>query len=226
MSNKNENNIYDLFAVANHYGTLNYGHYTAFCKNFDDDFWYEYNDRIVTKIEKEKEENVIVSPAAYLLFYRQKRNDLIKWDKIFSKTFQNISENNMKHYGDDFIYEKKIDIDYSDIKEFNSKKISKINNINKYAEDYRDKKFDENDFDIFSFKNIVNNSKIYNKNLNNYKDNTDNGNDYKELNIEIINGLETPKFEKNTKKNETLETLTSDILNKENKTKTSVRTKN
>lgn len=26
-------NSYSLFAVSNHYGTMNRGHYTAFCKN-------------------------------------------------------------------------------------------------------------------------------------------------------------------------------------------------
>ena len=222
MTNNNENNIYDLFAVANHYGTLTYGHYTAYCKNYDDGFWYEYNDRVVTKIDKENEESVIVSPEAYLLFYRQKKNDLIKWDKIFSKNFQNISENNMKHYDDDFIYEEKVNIALSDIKEFDS---NKINNINKYAEDYREKNFNENDFEVFSFKNGVNNSKLYNKNLNNYKNNNDSANKNYGLNIELIDGLETPRFKKNTKKAEALENIITDTYNKENKTGKSVSTK-
>lgn len=35
--------IYDLFAVDDHWGGLGGGHYTAFAKNFYDDKWYEYN---------------------------------------------------------------------------------------------------------------------------------------------------------------------------------------
>ena len=32
-SQKNENLIYDCYAVSNHYGSMGFGHYTAFCKN-------------------------------------------------------------------------------------------------------------------------------------------------------------------------------------------------
>jgi ubiquitin carboxyl-terminal hydrolase 4/11/15 len=35
--------IFDLFAVDNHYGSLGGGHYTAFAKSFIDGQWYEYN---------------------------------------------------------------------------------------------------------------------------------------------------------------------------------------
>jgi ubiquitin carboxyl-terminal hydrolase 4/11/15 len=35
--------IYDLFAVDDHWGGLGGGHYTAFAKNFEDQKWYEYN---------------------------------------------------------------------------------------------------------------------------------------------------------------------------------------
>lgn len=34
--------IYDLFAVVLHTGTLNAGHYTSLAKNKDN--WYEFND--------------------------------------------------------------------------------------------------------------------------------------------------------------------------------------
>lgn len=36
--------IYDLFAVVLHTGTLNGGHYTAVAKNYVDKGWYEFND--------------------------------------------------------------------------------------------------------------------------------------------------------------------------------------
>lgn len=35
--------IYDLFAVDDHWGGLGGGHYTAFAKSFIDGHWYEYN---------------------------------------------------------------------------------------------------------------------------------------------------------------------------------------
>ena len=37
--------IYDLFAVDDHWGGLGGGHYTAFAKNFIDNEWYEYNGK-------------------------------------------------------------------------------------------------------------------------------------------------------------------------------------
>lgn len=34
-----QNSLYNLIAVSNHYGTLNRGHYTAFCQNFGSKQW-------------------------------------------------------------------------------------------------------------------------------------------------------------------------------------------
>jgi ubiquitin carboxyl-terminal hydrolase 4/11/15 len=39
--------IYDLFAVDDHWGGLGGGHYTAFAKNFVDGEWYEYNGELL-----------------------------------------------------------------------------------------------------------------------------------------------------------------------------------
>lgn len=39
--------IYDLFAVDDHWGGLGGGHYTAFAKNFVDGKWYEYNGKLL-----------------------------------------------------------------------------------------------------------------------------------------------------------------------------------
>ena len=63
--------IYDLYAVSNHYGNLNGGHYTAYCKNTTTDKWYEFDDTKVTQISDKK----IVSKAAYLLFYSRRKQD-------------------------------------------------------------------------------------------------------------------------------------------------------
>ena len=99
---------YDLFAVVNHYGRLEYGHYDAFCLNYDDNCWYNFNDRIVKKINKEDEINKIVTKEAYVLFYRQQNIDSIDWDKIYKKNFVDINEYNMKSFDEDFKYKKVI----------------------------------------------------------------------------------------------------------------------
>ena len=59
--------MYDLFAVTNHFGSLNGGHYTAFGKNINGN-WYNFNDSSVSNASTSN----IVSEAAYLLFYRRR----------------------------------------------------------------------------------------------------------------------------------------------------------
>lgn len=56
---------YNLFAVSNHYGSLNRGHYTAFCKNVRSKQWYKYDDNYVTHISGDD----VNSSAGYILFY-------------------------------------------------------------------------------------------------------------------------------------------------------------
>ena len=60
--------LYDLYAVSNHYGSLNGGHYTATCKNSIKDQWFYFDDSRVTPAGRDK----IVSAAAYLLWYRRR----------------------------------------------------------------------------------------------------------------------------------------------------------
>lgn len=61
--------IYEVFAVLNHSGSVLGGHYTAFIKNPNNN-WYEYND---TNIQKINYANVITSKA-YCLFLRKKNS--------------------------------------------------------------------------------------------------------------------------------------------------------
>ncbi|KAE8356359.1 ubiquitin carboxyl-terminal hydrolase [Aspergillus coremiiformis] len=61
--------IYDLFAVDNHYGGLGGGHYTAYAKNFMTGQWNEYND---SSVSRPIDPQSVVTPAAYLLFYRRR----------------------------------------------------------------------------------------------------------------------------------------------------------
>ena len=64
--NSKKDSIYDLCAISQHFGSLSHGHYTAFCKNLGE--WYNFDDERVTK----KNENDLVSKAAYILIYRKK----------------------------------------------------------------------------------------------------------------------------------------------------------
>ena len=81
LPNKKENNIYDLFAVANHVGGLFGGHYFAYCKNYLDGEWYEFNDSKVIKIEEKK----VVSEKSYVLFYKKRREKKINEEELFKK---------------------------------------------------------------------------------------------------------------------------------------------
>lgn len=68
--NKKQNNlIYDLWAVSNHYGGLGGGHYTAYARNEFDNEWYEFNDSRASRVGKKE----ICSSAAYVLFYKLKK---------------------------------------------------------------------------------------------------------------------------------------------------------
>lgn len=62
----NNSYIYNLFAVCNHYGGTDGGHYTANCMQLNNT-WCNYNDTHVTDINT----NEIISNNAYVLFYRK-----------------------------------------------------------------------------------------------------------------------------------------------------------
>ena len=44
---------YDLHGIVNHYGTLGYGHYASFVKNYYDQTWYKYDDDIRIEVKEE-----------------------------------------------------------------------------------------------------------------------------------------------------------------------------
>lgn len=58
---------YDLYAVSNHYGSMGGGHYTAYAKNVNGN-WYDFNDSSVSLL---REKSSLTSSAAYVLFYRR-----------------------------------------------------------------------------------------------------------------------------------------------------------
>jgi ubiquitin carboxyl-terminal hydrolase 4/11/15 len=100
--------VFDLIAVDDHWGGLGGGHYTAFAKNFVDGEWYEYNGKCPpatapdllpislcadlvankdTSVSKQADASRIVSPAAYLLFYRRRSEE-----RLGGPRFQEILE--------------------------------------------------------------------------------------------------------------------------------------
>lgn len=56
---------YNLYAVSNHYGTMESGHYTAFCRNPIFKKWYKFDDQDVNEMSPEN----VKTAAAYILFY-------------------------------------------------------------------------------------------------------------------------------------------------------------
>jgi hypothetical protein len=61
--------VYELYGVCNHSGSVYGGHYTSFVKNANDK-WYHFNDTLVSEV---KMNNSIITPKAYVLFYRKKQ---------------------------------------------------------------------------------------------------------------------------------------------------------
>ncbi|XP_011353404.1 ubiquitin carboxyl-terminal hydrolase 8 isoform X3 [Pteropus vampyrus] len=62
---KNSLKKYNLFSVSNHYGGLDGGHYTAYCKNAARQRWFKFDDHEVSDISVSS----VKSAAAYILFY-------------------------------------------------------------------------------------------------------------------------------------------------------------
>lgn len=60
---------YELYGVCNHSGGLLGGHYTSYVKNANGK-WYHYNDTNVSEVTSI---DSIISPKAYVLFYRKKK---------------------------------------------------------------------------------------------------------------------------------------------------------
>ena len=64
---KEKNQKFNLIGIINHSGSENAGHYTANCKNFIDNIWYEYNDIFAYEIENIPKE----SEKVMILFYER-----------------------------------------------------------------------------------------------------------------------------------------------------------
>jgi ubiquitin carboxyl-terminal hydrolase 8 len=67
---KKERYKYELYGVCNHSGGVMGGHYTCYIKNANEK-WYHFNDTSVSEVGIKES---IISPKAYVLFYRKKPN--------------------------------------------------------------------------------------------------------------------------------------------------------
>ena len=68
LTGSGEDTTYELYGVCNHHGTdLQGGHYTAYCKNPTDGFWYFFDDVNTRRIS----ESDIITKDAYILFYQK-----------------------------------------------------------------------------------------------------------------------------------------------------------
>jgi ubiquitin carboxyl-terminal hydrolase 8 len=61
--------IYNLYAVANHFGSLKGGHYTAFVKKTNKG-WCYFDD---TRIMRQQPESAVINNNAYVLFYERQK---------------------------------------------------------------------------------------------------------------------------------------------------------
>ncbi|KAL4511802.1 hypothetical protein ABPG72_012647 [Tetrahymena utriculariae] len=68
VDNKNEKKLlYDLYAITNHYGSLGFGHYTAYAQN--NNRWFCFDDSSVRDVTPDQ----LVSDASYILFYKRRK---------------------------------------------------------------------------------------------------------------------------------------------------------
>ncbi|XP_074276694.1 ubiquitin carboxyl-terminal hydrolase 5 [Silene latifolia] len=73
VANKNvsEPQLYELYALINHYGSMGSGHYTAHIKLLDEIRWYNFDDSHIMGINEDE----VKTNAAYVLFYRRKKDN-------------------------------------------------------------------------------------------------------------------------------------------------------
>uniref|UniRef100_A0A1I8FBW0 Ubiquitin carboxyl-terminal hydrolase n=1 Tax=Macrostomum lignano TaxID=282301 RepID=A0A1I8FBW0_9PLAT len=57
--------VYNLYGVSNHFGSMECGHYTAFCRNSNLNRWFKFDDETVTEMRSGE----IRSVSNYILFY-------------------------------------------------------------------------------------------------------------------------------------------------------------
>lgn len=66
-SDKEQNNVYNVYSVSNHHGSLQGGHYTAVVKNRMKGGWFLFNDSSVKPVNA----SAVCTEAAYVLFFHR-----------------------------------------------------------------------------------------------------------------------------------------------------------
>lgn len=69
LKNNGAKIIYDLYAVSNHFGGLDGGHYTAYAMNPVYKKWFNFDDSDVSSMSA----NETNTKAAYVLFYKRRQ---------------------------------------------------------------------------------------------------------------------------------------------------------
>lgn len=72
--------VYFSFPLQNHYGGLDGGHYTAYCKNVPKQRWFKFDDHEVSDISTSS----VKSSAAYILFYSTLWSSWVKRRELHS----------------------------------------------------------------------------------------------------------------------------------------------
>ncbi|XP_028394952.1 ubiquitin carboxyl-terminal hydrolase 33-like isoform X2 [Dendronephthya gigantea] len=85
---------YDLVAIITHHGSVGGGHYVAYCKNFVTAKWYEFNDSYVTEVSA----SYVQSCEAYVLFYRKRGEDIVKYRQKFFRLSKRCEGQPTTHY--------------------------------------------------------------------------------------------------------------------------------
>lgn len=67
-------NKYNLYAITEHNGTCQHGHYISYCKNNIDNKWYKYDDAVVYYIPDDNITEEILTKNAYILYYIKDKN--------------------------------------------------------------------------------------------------------------------------------------------------------
>lgn len=70
MTNKKREYKYELYAISNHFGSLNGGHYYSYIKK--NNYWYRFDDNKIFELDNEEHLN---NKYAYLLFYKLIKNE-------------------------------------------------------------------------------------------------------------------------------------------------------
>ena len=123
---KNPKNLYNLYAVNQHSGSNEGGHYNSACKNFGK--WYMFDDHAVFPCD----DDMICVPEGYILFYRKIKDN----KKIIEE------EKNKKNIFLDFFLKKDKDED------INANNKNKNKEVKKVEEESEDDEENENDDEI------------------------------------------------------------------------------